>query len=427
VRWCRVRAKIVRGDILAPMKPLVLFEDEGFADLLPLVFWRSVFEIQLGRKILLDRFAQRLGRPVSGVWTRDWMAPVAGQRCGAPANRPLSGPTLLVNGRWRFDAPVEFPDSPCVGTIEGAPAYIVCDEKVAAALTPLSFLEVASSAAALERLPKHDAPGKLLRYPWDLVSSISADIEGDWTPTDAGVLSDVPEGVLTGPKDRLRIGESVSLHRTSLIDTASGSVYLGDSVAVGPYAVLEGPLYIGPGSVIRPHSWLHGGNSIGPVCKIGGEVHGCLIHGYTNKQHEGFLGHCVVGSWVNIGAGAANSDLKNTYGAVRCPINGSETDTGLTFFGAVIGDHAKLGIHATIPTGAVIGFATSVFTSEALPKYLPSFSWATREGTVSGDPLRAMDVAAKVMARRNVDLTDEEVELFLDLGRRVKQFESRRH
>jgi len=44
-----------------------------------------------------------------------------------------------------------------------------------------------------------------------------------------------------------------------------------------------------------------------------------------------------------------------------------------------------------------------------------------------GDPLRALDVASAVMGRRNVDMTDEEVELFLDLGQRVQQYEPRSH
>ena len=109
-----------RGAVyFAAMKSVVLLEDEGFVDLLPLLYWRSLFELQVGRKVILDRIAQRLGMSVAGVWTRDWIAKVAAQRCGAPANKALSAPAVLVNGRWLFDGPVNFPKPPSVGVLEG--------------------------------------------------------------------------------------------------------------------------------------------------------------------------------------------------------------------------------------------------------------------------------------------------------------------
>jgi hypothetical protein len=100
-------------------------------------------------------------------------------------------------------------------------------------------------------------------------------------------------------------------------------------------------------------------------------------------------------------------------------------ETELTSFGAIIADHAKLGINASIPTGGVIGMGASISATRMLPKYLPSFAWVTENHIAPGDPLRALDVASAVMGRRDIDMTDEEVELFLDLGQRVQQFETR--
>ena len=113
------------------MQSLVLFEDEGFVNLLPLVYWRTVFELRVARRLLLDRTAQCLGLPVTGVWTRDWIASVAGLRCGAPANVGVDPSTILVNGRWVFDEPVKLPKKACVGVIGEDVAYIVCYSKLA--------------------------------------------------------------------------------------------------------------------------------------------------------------------------------------------------------------------------------------------------------------------------------------------------------
>jgi hypothetical protein len=127
---------------------------------------------------------------------------------------------------------------------------------------------------------------------------------------------------------------------------------------------------------------------------------------------------------VNLGAGTVNSDLKNTYGSVRVPLTGTEIDSGRTFMGAVIGDHVKTAINTTLPTGAVLGFAAVVATGRILPKFVPSFSWVTEDGTQVGDPARLLEVATRVMARRDVNIMDEEVELFLELEQLVKDHET---
>ncbi len=403
-------------------RTLVLFEDEGFVNLLPLLFWRSVFELQVGRKIPLDRLAQRLSLPVSGVWTRDWIAAVAAQRCGAPSNQPVGEGAVLANGRWVCDEAVNLPPAPHVGTIGEGIAYIVCDATLAARLRPSDLLDPVRREAALQGVPRSPARGRMIRYPWDLVSGLIEQLNADFTTGDALIETELDPRLVLPYRERMHVGERTVIHPTVVID-ASSPIYVGHDVSVGAYAVLEGPLFLGAGSRVHPHAWLHGGNAIGPMCKVAGEMVGCVLHGYSNKQHHGFLGHSVTGSWVNIGAGATNSNLKNTYGRVRAPINGRPVDTGLQLFGAVIGDHVKLGINSAIPTGGVIGLAAAVATPRLLPKFVPSFGWVADDELKSGDPMRSLDVASAVMARRNLDMTDEEVELFLDLGSRVREYE----
>lgn len=403
---------------------MILFEDEGFVDLLPLLYWRSLFELQVGRKSILDRMVQRLGLSVAGIWTRDWVAKVAAQRCAVPANQPLSAPIVLVNGRWLFDGPVKFANAPCVGVVDdGSIAYIACDQSLAGALNPSVLLNAAKREATLMGMRRETAPGRLLRYPWEVIGDLSQLIRGHWNPGDAGIESKLDKHLAIGPLELIHVGKNTRIHPTAVIDAAEGPVFIDNDVTIGAYSVLEGPLYLGAGSIIHPHSHLHGGNAIGPVCKIGGELHGCVIHGYSNKQHNGFLGHSYVGSWVNIGAGTNNSDLKNTYGHVRVPINGTEVDCGLSFFGAIIGDHAKIGINASIPTGAVIGFGASVSATRMLPKFVPSFSWVSDNGMALCDPVRALEVARAVMKRRGIDMTREEAELFSDLPSRVRRLD----
>ncbi len=67
------------------------------------------------------------------------------------------------------------------------------------------------------------------------------------------------------------------------------------------------------------------------------------------------------------------SHLKNTYGTVRVPINGQPVETGEMFVGMLVGDYSKLGINVSFPTGAVIGFCSSVFAKLPEPEFTHRF------------------------------------------------------
>ena len=293
--------------------------------------------------------------------------------------------------------------------------------------------EAERQSIGLERVPQPrgsgikrvEAPGRLVRYPWGILHDLPDLLTAEWQPGDATLEAEHGANVHIGPADRIHVGARTRIHPTAVIDATEGPVYISHDVQIRAHAVIEGPAYLGPGTSVSTRAWLHGGNAVGPVCKIGGELERCVVQGYTNKQHDGFLGHAFVGSWVNIGAGAVNSNLKNTYGNVRVTLNRAEIDTGQMFFGAIIGDHVKLGINATIPTGAVIGLGASILTSRVIPRSIPSFAWVTEDGVREGDPPRMLDVATKAMTRRGIDMTDEEVELFLHLGEIIRPFEGR--
>jgi UDP-N-acetylglucosamine diphosphorylase/glucosamine-1-phosphate N-acetyltransferase len=209
-----------------------------------------------------------------------------------------------------------------------------------------------------------------------------------------------------------------------VLDAEEGPIHIDRDALVQPNVVLEGPCYIGPGSIVRPGAAIRGGTTIGPVCKVGGEIEASIIHGYTNKQHHGFLGHSYVAEWVNLGADTVTSDLKNTYGTIRVFINGVGVETGEHLIGSIIGDHSKTGIGTILPTGCVIGVAASVFTQRPLPKFIPSFAWLTDEGMTSYRVEKAVQIARTVMLRRDVCLSDEERQLLEQVAQVARQIES---
>ena len=188
-----------------------------------------------------------------------------------------------------------------------------------------------------------------------------------------------------------------------VFDTRNGPVVLESGVEVRAGTRLEGPLWAGAnarlvGGPIRA-------SAIGPWSVVRGEMAATAMLGYANKSHDGFVGHSVLGRWVNLGAGTTTSNMKNTYGPVRLDFGGTGLETGHQFLGSLIGDHAKTAIGTLLGTGTVIGAGASVFDGVRAPKYVPPFSWGgsgsermTRQGFLT--------VAERVLIRRQMDVDD---------------------
>ena len=207
----------------------------------------------------------------------------------------------------------------------------------------------------------------------------------------------------------------------TVLDASEGPILIADRVSIEPNAIINGPCFIGAGSIVRGGAKLGHGTSLGEECRIGGEVEESIISPYTNKQHEGFIGHSYIGSWVNIGAGSCNSDLKNNYSHVKAWCAGSIKETGRMFLGVIVADHAKIAINTRINTGTVIGFNSNVLTSGFPPKFIPSFTWTLEPELVEFDLEKALTTARRMMDRRNVEFTAETEELFRTIHRFCKQ------
>jgi hypothetical protein len=156
------------------------------------------------------------------------------------------------------------------------------------------------------------------------------------------------------------------------------------------------------------------------MCRLGGEVEGSIVHGYSNKYHDGFLGHAYVGQWVNLGALTTNSDLKNDYSRVSVTLDGrTAIDTGSTKVGALVGDHTKTSIGCLLNTGACVGaMALIATTGRLLPKFIPSFAWLVEGVVTKGFGRKSLyQTAATAMGRRNCRWTPADEALWEEVFR----------
>jgi UDP-N-acetylglucosamine diphosphorylase/glucosamine-1-phosphate N-acetyltransferase len=244
--------------------------------------------------------------------------------------------------------------------------------------------------------------GVVLHGAFDVVTAqehLLAPDTQDFTNESADPL---PQGcvVIGDPGDVVILGAAVEPGTT--FDVRQGVVVIEQHCHVKSGTRFEGPVYVGPGSEILGGS-IHQ-CSIGPRCKIRGEVANTTFLGYANKAHDGFVGHSVVGRWVNLGAGTTTSNLKNTYGIIRLRVGEAEVDSGRQFLGTLFGDHCKTAIGTMLSTGAVIGCGANVLDYSSAPKYVPAFAWGAGGGVMQRDGF--LKTAARVMPRRQIEFND---------------------
>jgi glucose-1-phosphate thymidylyltransferase len=168
------------------------------------------------------------------------------------------------------------------------------------------------------------------------------------------------------------------------------------------------------------HAAIKDAVSLGHTTKIGGEVEASVIEPYTTKQHHGFLGHSYLGSWINLGAGTCNSDLKNTYGEVKLDFRGQKLSTGMQFVGCIMGDYSKTAINTGIFTGKIVGTCSMVygFVTTNVPSFV---NYARSFGQVTELPPAVMESTQKRMfARRQVSQRPADIQLLHDMYQLTK-------
>ena len=263
-----------------------------------------------------------------------------------------------------------------------------------------------------------------INYIWDLIFNILPILQTDLHDSNSFIpissidrssnqLNQLHQSVIVNSPENVFINQNIDIGAGVVLDASEGPILIDEHSKIDIGALIKGPIYIGKKSIINPGSRLRGNVSIGPVCKVGGEVEDVVIQGYTNKQHDGYLGHSFLGEWINIGANTTNSDLKNNYSNIRMKVSKDiEINTLKQFLGVCIGDYTRIGICTMLNSGTVIGLGANVFGSGFQNKYIESFQWGKEDKT---DFERFIETCIKMKERRNSRLSKIEIKLLKDI------------
>jgi UDP-N-acetylglucosamine diphosphorylase/glucosamine-1-phosphate N-acetyltransferase len=401
---------------------ICIFEDSSVDRLLPLVYFRPVYNLRCGILSLKEKIIRRYPKASVSLHCRTYLADYVRLRNpGTPVNDIPNSACLFINGRVvvheQFEKQIPLHSKTDM-------VYTHNGEVVAARVSGTNLKRLRErlgkplSLADFDGMPAQEVEAEMISYSWNLVHRNGAELKRDFVEImkqrrGKRLKGKLYKGVQLLNTSEIFIDEGATIKPGVVLDAEDGPIYIGRNVRVFPHATLIGPLYVGDGSWIKVGAQIYENTTIGPMCKVGGEVEESIIHGYSNKQHAGFLGHAYIGAWVNIGADTNNSDLKNNYGTVKVHVGNQQIDTGLQFVGLTMGDHSKSAINSMFNTGTVVGVSSNIFGSGFPPKYVPSFSWGAAGETFTTFGIdRAIDVARRMMARRKIELTMTEEKLF---------------
>ncbi|MFQ6036429.1 MAG: putative sugar nucleotidyl transferase [Sedimentisphaerales bacterium] len=406
------------------------------ANFLPLALSRPLWELRCGMTSLQEKLIAKVNTNDIAYFVPDYMADAYRAR----VKKPVNNISVLADDDLLFVNPLLKPNSfnvPSQGRSEvgvdeqGRILYARIAKQVIKRPRLLACLcdsrrktrQQAKARAGVDDIGKFIAEAaaslphvkcklKTWTYIWDLISANSEQITADFEAAARFGIEAKPEqpSVIRAGKKDVYIAADATVHPMVTIDTDKGPVYIDKGAEIQPFSRIEGPCYIGEKSILLGAKCREG-NTIGPFCRVGGEVEASIFHGYSNKYHDGFIGHSYVGEWVNLGALTTTSDLKNDYSTVSVMLGGRRSiNTGSPKIGSLIGDHTKTSIGTLFNTGSYVGaMAIIMATGKPLPKFIPSFAWFV-DGVVTKGFGRGKlyETAKAVMRRRQCEWTTAE-------------------
>ncbi len=144
------------------------------------------------------------------------------------------------------------------------------------------------------------------------------------------------------------------------LSTLNNEVRLGKNVKIAKTAKIVGPCFIGDNTVIGDFALVRESN-IGKNCVVGGysEVTRSYL-GDNVMLHRNYVGDSVLAKNVMFGAEATIANFRFDKKNIKSNVDRVRIDTGLTKFGAVVGESSKIGVNTTLLPGIKIGSNTFV-------------------------------------------------------------------
>jgi len=390
---------------------LYLYDDARSRTFEPFALTRPVSELMAGAMIIRERWELATGLRAAGFIGASHLAHFdeAEAPHAVPNDAEIPAGSVIANSRFVAALGNDLHAEAIAG---GEPIAFHAGDQICAVTVVEAFRasDLADGSRDMEALApgsrsaRRRISGRWLENVWDPICQLPVQLTSDIREL-ASKLSFSPPGsatVLGSSGVYCETGAHIEAY--VVLDASAGPILIGKGATISSFTRIVGPCYIGENTIIVGDAIRS--CSIGDTCKVRGEISNSIMLGHSNKGHTGFVGHSYLGRWVNLGAATTTSNLKNTYGTVQLWTPEGLRDTGCQFFGTLFGDHVKTGIGTMLTTGAVLGAGANVYGGHVGSKFVPPFAWGDGEPYGTFDLEKFLQVAERMMARRNVGLSD---------------------
>lgn len=153
----------------------------------------------------------------------------------------------------------------------------------------------------------------------------------------------------------------------------SNHVFIGAGTIVEQGAVLKGPAWIGENCHIRSGCYVRENVIVGDAVVMGNscEFKNCILLDEAQVPHFNYVGDSILGHRTHLGAGVILSNVKLDHGEIVVTAADGHIATGLTKFGAIIGDRTEIGCNAVINPGSLLGRDCLVYPGTNFRGVLP--------------------------------------------------------
>lgn len=367
----------------------ILFDSSSRSNLLPLTFTRPVADIRFGILTIREKWERFLKTSTSSL-TEAYLTPkfpLIKAEINMMVNGSICPNTALIKE---------------INQLKEGQMLIKDDTIVAMCLNAESLENYAENDQELD-VKETSVDFVKIQNTWDIFHLNDQAIKDDFE-----LLTKGRKSAPISPTNRCVNPENIFIEEGavvefSILNASTGPIYVGKNAEIMEGSKVRGSFALCDFAVLKMDAKIYGPTTIGPYSKVGGEVNQSVIFGYTNKTHDGFLGHSVLGEWCNLGADTNTSNLKNTYEEVKLWSYAEDcfVQTGLQFCGTIMGDHTKCGINTMFNTGTVVGVYSNIYGAGFQRNFVPSFSWGGPHGLSDYDMKKAVKTAEVVFARRN--------------------------
>ena len=376
---------------------ITLFDSTYHKQLLPLTYTKPVASLRIGILTIQEKW-EKYAKTNVAVRTQDYLA--------SKFNSNTDGSRIGINASI-------LPNKAIFGELEDLESqHILMKDGAVIAINPLpSSAENIDEVLSSYKIVETRVGFLQIQNTWDIFKLNDSEIRNDLElikPFKTFVEPSETNSII-GNEVYIEEGAKVEC---AILNSTTGPIYVAKGAEIMEGAIVRGALALCENGVIKMGAKIYGATTIGPFSKVGGEINNCVIQGYSNKGHDGFLGNSVLGEWCNLGADTNNSNLKNNYQSVELYNYTEEKyiDSELQFCGLIMGDHSKSAINTMFNTGTVVGVSANIYGADFPSKFIPSYSWGGRR-PLEYKVEKALDTARIVCARRNIEVTEEDVKI----------------